>query len=167
MRQSSQLRFFFGIFLLLPAAPLNAELFQWTDSRGAIHFTDNFYSVPESLRGSPNLITRNDWKESVAFQEPIAEPKVSEGISPPGPEPTQSTPPVVIHYNPQPLTIVVVHSIMRRPKEKRCFLPEGCAPAFRPDFNDRRYVHPSAFDPGGSRQFIHPGSFRSPRRSKN
>ncbi|MGH7830539.1 MAG: hypothetical protein ACREP8_10225, partial [Candidatus Binatia bacterium] len=132
-----------------------------------------FYSVPEYLRGSPQLVVRQDVEITARFseasaqaEEPLSEEKPPEMTSPPEPEAGKSIQPI-IHYNPQSVQIVVVNSIVRRHKEKRCFLPEGCAPAFRPDFNDRRFIHPSAFDPGGSRQFIHPGSFRSPRRSKN
>ena len=164
MRQTSKLGFFFGIFLLLPAAPVNAELFQWTDSRGVIHFTDNFYSVPEYLRGSPQLVVRQDVEITARFSEapaqaeqPLSEEKRPEVGSPSEPEPSKIPQPI-IHYNPQSIQIVVVHSIVRRPKEKRCLFPEGCVPAFRPNFNDRRYIHPSVFN-GGPQQHLQPQLF--------
>jgi len=34
---------------------LGADLFQWTDAVGVVHFTDSFNSVPESMRDSRGL----------------------------------------------------------------------------------------------------------------
>jgi len=35
-----------GFFLLMCSLTLGADLFQWTDETGVIHFTDSFNSVP-------------------------------------------------------------------------------------------------------------------------
>jgi hypothetical protein len=38
---------------LAPAAPLPAaEMYQWIDSRGVIHFTDTLKNVPAAVRNS-------------------------------------------------------------------------------------------------------------------
>jgi hypothetical protein len=165
--------FFLWILLLAPALPLRGEVFQWTDSRGIIHFTDNLHSVPQFLRGSPHLIIREDLGEKETASEssprpefvskqPILEPKAPEKVTPSEPEPTKVTPPVV-HYNPQYFNVVVVNSIVRPTKNRGCPPPQGCRSVFRPNFDDRRYIHPSVFN-GGSRQYIHPESSQSPRR---
>ena len=151
------------LFLLSPAV-LNAQVFQWTDGRGVIHWTDNLHSVPEALRNSPQLVIRQDLaprdKNFEASnlpegpgQELAPEEKLPEATSPADREPA-NLPRQVVHYNPQQTTIVVVNhtTIVRPPKDKSC-AAEGCKPVFRPNFNDRRYIHPSVFD-GGSRQYI-------------
>jgi len=163
-----------GFFLLSLAltltapALLKAQVFQWTDPRGVIHFTDNASSIPESIKGSTRLIVRTDMRptnESIettpAAVESFEEPTVQAEPAPSEPQPAK-TPAPIIHYNPQQVTIVVVNTVVRRPKRK-CFLPEGCKPVFRPSFDDRRFIHPSVFD-GGSRQFIQPGSFQPLRK---
>lgn len=170
MMRTKKLGYLFWMFLLLPATPLRAELYQWIDSRGTIHFTDNLHSVPESLRDSPRLIIREDfeitgrWSETltppeVTIQEPILEPKVPEVVRLPRPEPAKVAP-TIIDNSQHFTTIVIVNSFVRRSKKRRCLIPEGCRPVFRPNFNDRRFIHPSVFNSGGSRQYIHPESFR-------
>lgn len=145
---------FLWILLWLSATPIRAEVFQWTDDRGIIHFTDNLHLVPEGLRNSPQLIIRQSLPEPT-WQEPIWEEKRPEAeIS--GDEEPIKLPQPVVHYSPQQTTVVVVNTaVVRRPREKRCLIPEGCKPVFQPNFNDRRYIHPSVFD-GGSRQYIQP-----------
>lgn len=163
--RTKKLRFFFWIFFFLVPTLLRAELFQWTDPRGVVHFTDNLHSVPEHLRNSPHLIIRQELAvkrgssetstlSENARQESVSEPKTAAVVPPPEPEPTKGAPPV-IYYNPQYFTIVVVDSIVRRPKNRVCLIAESCRPVFRPNFADRRYIHPTVFT-GGSRQFIHP-----------
>lgn len=150
--------FIFVSLALCVAVPgsSRAEVFQWTDSRGVIHFTDNPSTIPEAVKGSPRLITRTDLdsaKESMetppasgpAAEEPALEPE-------PAPAPTipdmAKVPPPIVHYNynPQHFTIVVVNSALRRPKKGDCASPQGCRGIFRPSFDDRRFIHPSAFD---------------------
>ena len=41
-----------GLFLLIESSIASAQIFQWTDVKGIIHFTDNPYSIPESIRNS-------------------------------------------------------------------------------------------------------------------
>lgn len=148
-------------------APVGAQVFQWTDARGIIHFTDNLDSVPQPVRDSPQLIiwqnlASNDKNvETPTFpeiprQEPLLEEKPPETTGPAEREPAK-LPQQVVHYSPQHTTIVVVNNttIVRRPKERSC-VTEGCKPVLpQLNFNDRRYVHPSAFD-GGPRQYIQP-----------
>lgn len=152
------------MLLFSSPAPLMAQLFQWTDARGTIHLTDNLHSVPESLRGARSLIIRNDFNikggalelpraPETDRQEPVTEPKSPDVAGPP--EAAQKTAAPNIHYNPQPITIVVVNSTVNHTRKHRCPVPEGCQGLLRPNFDDRRYIHPSVFD-GGSRQFIQP-----------
>jgi len=53
---------------------LGADLFQWTDAVGVIHFTDSFNSVPESMRDSPRLIIRPGFFSPVAKQLSFEQP---------------------------------------------------------------------------------------------
>jgi len=143
--------------LLLPVTSLRAELYQWTDARGTVHFTDNLHTVPELLRNSPHLIIRQDsWSEkSPLSSTPPETLPPEEALSPKEVEPAKAAPQIV-HYNPQQTTIVVVNSIVHRPRRHPCPGAVRCQPqVFRPNFEDRRYIHPSVFD-GGSRQYIQP-----------
>lgn len=144
--------------------PAWAQVFQWSDARGVIHFTDNASAIPESVKGSPQLIIRTDMNlrsdgfdsapaQERAVEQPAFEPEATPTPAPSTAEPAKSPAPI-IHYNPQNYTIVVINSVVRKPK-KECLLPEGCKPVFQPSFDDRRFIHPSVFD-GGSRQFIQP-----------
>ena len=146
-----------SLFLLMLSilffhSPLGAQLFQWTDNRGVIHFTDNLHSAPASLRASPLLIIREDIDiRGVNSSEPVWAPDVPEVVSSPEPEPPKVAPPV-IHYSPQDIAIVVINNIVRRPRDRFC-LVECPRPVPRFNFEDRRYIHPSVFN-GGSRQYI-------------
>ena len=166
----------FGIalWMLILFSPTlaNAEVFQWTDSRGIIHLTDNLHSVPDSLRGSPSLIIRRDLdvkrtssgisnQPENANEEPPSQPKSPEVVSPPESEQKTVAPPKV-DYHPQFINIVVINTIVHQRKQP-CLSPEGCQGVFRPNFDDRRFIHSSVFD-GGSRQFIQPELFPSTRR---
>lgn len=144
---------FLWILLWLSATPVRAEVFQWTDDRGIIHFTDNLHLVPEGLRSSPQLIIRQSLPEPT-WQEPIWEEKRPEAEIAGDEEPIKLPQPVV-HYSPQQTTVVVVNSIVHHPRRHPCPGPRRCESTFRPNFEDRRYIHPSVFD-GGSRQYIQP-----------
>ncbi|MGH7773531.1 MAG: DUF4124 domain-containing protein [Candidatus Binatia bacterium] len=167
MLQKVKLGFLFLTLFFLSPIPLRAELFQWTDARGVVHFTDNLHSVPEHLRGSPLLTIRRDIDtksessetstlSEVARQDPVLEAKTPEAVIPIELEATQLDQPI-IHYNPQYFHVVVVHPIVRRSKKKPCLIPEGCRTVFRPNFEDRRYIHPSAFN--GGPQYVRPELF--------
>jgi len=65
------------------------------------------------------------------------------------PKPIATT---VVTYAPQEV-IVVVNSNSPQPNVHPCNFGNHCKPASRPDFTDRRYIHPSVFD-GGSRRSI-------------
>lgn len=156
---------FLCLFLWVSPVFSGGEVYQWTDSMGTIHFTDNPHSVPEYLRGSPDLTIRLDFDigggsssegepsvtltpPEITKMEPVWEPKAPEVFR--SPEPRKAIPTVVDnsqHFT----TIVVVNRIVRLRKKRRC-----CRGVFRPNFNDRRFVHPSVFNNGGSRQFIRP-----------
>ena len=161
------------LILLLSSTLAHAETFQWTDSRGIIHLTDNLYSVPESLRGSPSLIIRQDLdtkrtssgisnQPENANVEPPSQPKSPEVVGPPESE-QKTVAPQNIYYNPQNINIVVINSVVHHPSKHLCSNPQGCQGVFRPNFDDRRFVHPSVFN-GGSRQFIQPELFPSTRK---
>ena len=165
MMKSQMLGTLLWIAFLLSPALSDAEVFQWTDARGVIHWTDNLASVPESVRASPGLIIRQDiavkaisseissQPENANLQPPL-QPQPPEVVGPSGSE-QKPLPPTNIHYNPQPVTIVVVNSTVHHPRKHPCHSPDGCQGVFRPNFDDRRYIHPSVFN-GGSRQYIHP-----------
>lgn len=61
---------FFLAFLTPPASRLSPvlsqEFYRWTDDSGAVHFTDNLYSIPEKYRGQVEK----------RFQTPSREPAV-------------------------------------------------------------------------------------------
>ena len=149
-----------GYFLLIHSVALGADLFQWTDANGVIHFTDNSFAVPESVRRSANLIVRPDFLspsapsgggQGLLEQLPAAKPEVSQ------PSPllaSEPGPPTFVTYAPQEVTIVVVNSSVQQPGTKSC-VGDNCKRGFRPDFNHRWHVHPRVFA-GGSRQFIRP-----------
>lgn len=159
-------------FLLSPAI-LHAQVFQWTDARGVIHWTDNLHSVPDSLRGSPSLIIRQDldvkrtsWEIFDQAEdrntEPVSPPKAPEIPRPTEPEQKTAAPPT-IQYSPQFTNVVVINSTVLHLKKRPCPSSQGCQGVFRPNFDDRRFIHPSVFD-GGSRQYIHPGLSQPPRK---
>ena len=164
-----KLGFLLWMSLLFPT-PISAQLFQWTGPTGVIHFTDNWHSVPDSLKDSPYLIIREDFnlrerpaETSTAPDTPKQElVRPPDMVRPPEPEPSKASAPVI--YNPQYFNIVVVNTIVRHSKRDNCGLAR-CqpTPVFRPNFNDRRYIHPSVFT-GGPHQYIHPEVFSSTRR---
>jgi len=150
------------ILILLPASA-RAEVYQWIDARGVIHLTDNLHSVPESVRSSAALVTRRDLDSSGSGElllqpdqnivfEPFAQPQSREGVIPS--EPEKTTPPTNIFYSPQQI-IVVTNPAVIHPRKPACRIPEGCQGVFRPNPNDRRYIHPSVFS-GGGRQYVQP-----------
>jgi hypothetical protein len=146
------------LFLWVPPVLSMGEVYQWTDSRGVIHFTDNYQLVPEPLKDTPRLIVREDFLTEGEFSEasPLFE-NVRQGPVP-EPVPVKVVPQVIDnsqHFN----TIVVVNSFATRPITKPCLHSKGCGPVFRPNFRDRRFIHPSVFR-RGSRQYIHPKSSR-------
>jgi hypothetical protein len=177
--------------LVLSLCPsfVGADVYQWTDPRGVVHFTDNFLSVPDAFRNSPKLIIHHDVEpkrkssEISTAEEPsgkgvidapqapeAAGPREQELSGPSQPVIYHSPPPVVYHnpppvvyYSPQYFQIVVVNPAVRHPHKKPCLIPEGCKPSFRPNFDDRRFIHPSVFD-GGSRRLVHPKSSKPARR---
>ncbi|MFQ5853692.1 MAG: DUF4124 domain-containing protein [Candidatus Binatia bacterium] len=160
---------FFCLFLWLSPVFSAGQVYQWTDSRGVIHFTDDYQAVPEPLKGSPRLVVREGFQiegessktstlSQTPGQRPIPEPKAREVIRAPEPQAVKAVPAIIDHSQ-HFTTIVVVNSNVLRLKKKPCLTAEGCRPVFRPNFADRRYIHPSVFS-GGSRQYIRPESFQ-------
>ncbi len=45
---------FLGLFLI-PATPLRAEIFKWTDDQGKVHFTNDKSSIPRKFRDAGDL----------------------------------------------------------------------------------------------------------------
>jgi hypothetical protein len=150
-----------SIALLFAHLPASAnQIYQWTDLAGTVHFTDNLSSIPESIRNSRQVITRNDLAvtdQSISGPQTTRPqqslPQLSQ--APVESEREQIVPPTIVIV-PQETTIVVVNSHRDRKKPPPCVQGPHCPPAFRPNFNDRRYIHPSVFFPGGSRQYIEP-----------
>src|SRR5262245_65800270 len=60
--------FRFLLWVIATASPAHAaEVYQWCDSTGGIHFTDDYYATPVALRGTPDLIVRNDLRSEERF----------------------------------------------------------------------------------------------------
>ncbi|MGH7824043.1 MAG: DUF4124 domain-containing protein [Candidatus Binatia bacterium] len=144
--------------LLTSSPSLADEVYQWTDVNGVVHFTDSLDSVPKSARKSSSFVAR----KFMNYQ--TTAPNITEVVqsSPAGRdteqtlEPLPAQPePVPVVYAPQEVMIVVVNSGNRQPKRHSGKADAHRKPAFRPDFNNRQYIHPSVFN-GGSRQYIHP-----------
>lgn len=158
-----KLGFLFWMLLMFPA-PLSAQLFQWTGPTGVVHFTDDWHSVPDSLKDSPDLIIRQDFNlgersaatsaSDIAKQEPVLHPP--DVVMAPEPQPAKASEPII--YNPQYFNIVVLNPIVGRSKKDNCGVGH-CqpTPVFRPNFNDRRHIHPSVFT-NGPHQYIHPNA---------
>ena len=150
-----------SIFVALESAVAAADLFQWTDPSGVIHFTDNPYTVPESVHKSGRLLVRKGFLvNSQAFNEisvppaPV-QPSVNAETKDDSAADSKQSEPTSLTYSPQEINVVIVNTNIRRPKLKSCGAGQSCKPRFRPDFNDRQYIHPSVFN-GGPRQYIHP-----------
>lgn len=143
-----------GLLLSVQASEAGSQIFQWTDAKSVIHFTDNPHSIPESVRNSSALIVRKDLdtKSNSSFDtaEPFAALPNPSATNPPDIDATEPAPTVI--YAPQEVNIVVVDSHSRRPQSHACQFGANCKAAFRPRLTDRRYIHPD----GGSRQYVHP-----------
>ena len=144
-----------GLSLLMETSIASAQIFQWTDVKSVIHFTDNPYSIPESIRNSSAFIVRKDMDtkspSSVTTFDPLPAAEISSATNPLDADPTPIAT-TVVTYAPQEV-IVVVNSNSRPPNVHPCNFGSHCKPAFRPDITDRRYIHPSVFD-GGSRRYV-------------
>ncbi|MGH7833759.1 MAG: DUF4124 domain-containing protein [Candidatus Binatia bacterium] len=130
------------------SVPVQAEIFQWTDSKGTIHFTDDYYRVPPSLKGSGRLIIRRDLPSGgPAFRvgEEEAGLDAAKTQEPPLEQELGPAPAAVVSYDSHDIQ-VVVNSFGSLSSSKHCLATERCRPRARFDFNDRRYVHPSVFD---------------------
>jgi hypothetical protein len=153
--------YFITIFAALQPAVSAADLFQWTDASGTIHFTDNPYAVPEPIQRSGKLLVRKDFlvnaepfeKTSVPA-EPI-QPKLNSETRYDSASDSKQSEPTSFTYSQQETNIVVVNQSVQRPKSRVCGAGQNCKPGFHPDFNDRRYIHPNVFN-GGTRQYIQP-----------
>jgi Domain of unknown function (DUF4124) len=120
-----------------------AEIFQWTDARGILHFTDNPYSIPETVRNSSMLIVRNDFHPAgSSSSEPVAPLATSSQAEEAGSDASR-LPSHAITYAPTEANIIVV-SRNTRVKKNPCVSVHDCRAAFRPDGAKRRYIHTSA-----------------------
>src|SRR5512145_1766085 len=85
-------RVFFLLFANLLLADfdraLAGEIFQWVDSRGVIHFTDDYARIPVDVRGTPDLIVRHAFAESEQKPPSVLAEKSEPGI-----------PPTELHYD--------------------------------------------------------------------
>jgi hypothetical protein len=145
----------FGLALILGSPAAANEIYQWTDVKGVIHFADSLNWVPETARNSSSFVVRKDLDNTSKITElphrtpePIVNPEAAPLLEP---MPNRTDPTSVV-YASQEVTIVVVNSATRHFKRRPC---SHCKPVFRPDFNNRQYIHPSVFN-GGSRQYVYP-----------
>ncbi len=72
------------MLLVLSAGTLRAEIYQWADESGTIHFTDDLSSVPPSVRGKARLLLRE-------APPTIQAPRPGD-VAPTAPYPTDSGP---------------------------------------------------------------------------
>jgi hypothetical protein len=148
--------------LLISSNAATNEIYQWTDVNGVLHFTDTLTAVPQAARNSASFIVRRDFtinkipEVTQMSVEPLVQPEMARPAEPAS-LPSQ---PLATVYAPQEVTIVVVNSSIGRPKHDPCKFGAHCRPVFRPDFNNRQYIHPSVFN-GGSRQYVHPSVFNA------
>jgi hypothetical protein len=162
-----------SIFLLLAlglSAPAQAEIFQWTDSKGTIHFTDDYDRVPPSLKGSDRLIIRSDLPSGAPTFPAREEEARRDAFKPQQPlEPESSSAPATGVFHDSQDIQVVVNSFGSLNSGKHCLVPKSCRARARFDFNDRRYIHPSVFDNTlqprvrGAPSGRHPSFFRGSR----
>ncbi len=138
------------------------EVYQWTDPRGVIHFSDNLGSVPVAVRESPQLIVRRDLFVHETLADPAAQqyyPQDSR-FEPAVPQshPVEFNPTII--YSPQTTTnIVVVNSGIRRVRRRSFPVHGRHEPSLERKFKGRQYIHPEAHS-GSRRQNIHPEAFR-------
>jgi hypothetical protein len=165
-------RVFFLLFANLVLADfdraLAGEIFQWVDSRGIIHFTDDYARIPVDVRGTPDLIVRHAFAESDQKPPSVHAEKSEAGIPPTEPHydrlgEKDAYDEVMEKYSPDTsadagasdnVTIVVVNNSVHK---KRCH-GHACSGRFQPNFNDRQHIHPDVFN-GGTRQYIQQGAF--------
>jgi hypothetical protein len=140
-----------SLFLLLAlglSMPAQAEIFQWTDSNGTIHFTDDYDRVPPSLKGSDRLVIRSDLPSggpAFLVREEEAGLDTTKTRESPLQQESSPAPAAAGSYDSQDIQ-VVVNSFGSVGSGKHCLVPGHCRSRARFDFNDRRYVHPSVFD---------------------
>jgi hypothetical protein len=159
-----------ALCLLLQTRGAGAEIFQWTDAKGTLHFTDNPHRIPEAMRNSPALIIRKDLEvespppETVPLPLPAAAPVSASVLSDGETHQTGTEANYAVEEVNEINNIIVVfgNSQSRRGRAHSCRFGGNCRPVFRANFADRQYIHPSVFD-GGSRQYIHPGSQSLPK----
>lgn len=154
------------MFFFLPATSLGSEVFQWTDSRGVIHFTDDYSRIAAGVRGTPDVIIRHSFAESeqktpavvTVTKEPVGGDKREyerlgreDAYEPKEKYSNDASADTGASEN---VTIVVVNNSVHK---KPC-RGHACSGRFQPNFNDRRYIHPDVFN-GGTRQYIQPNAF--------
>jgi len=57
-----------GLSLLIQSSLASAQIFQWTDSEGVIHFTDNPYLISESIRSLLPSLSAETWILKIILQ---------------------------------------------------------------------------------------------------
>ena len=157
------------VSLLLWVSPAFSigEVYQWTDPRGVIHFSDNLNSVPVALWESPQLIVRRDLFVHETLAGPAAQQQYPQEsrFAPTVPQshPVEFNPSII--YSPQTTTnIVVVNSGIRRVRKRPFPVHRHHGLSFERKFKGRQYIHPEAHS-GRRRQYIHPEAFRQRRPS--
>jgi hypothetical protein len=154
-----------GLALLISSNAATNEIYQWTDINNVIHFTDNLSAIPEAARNSSSFVVRRDLPRTPntpEVRQMPAEPLIQAEATR-IPEPIALPSEITAVYAPQDVTIVVVDWAIPPPRHAPCKFGAHCRPVFRPDFNNRQYIHPSVFN-GGSRQYVHPSVFNGSSR---
>lgn len=125
-----------------------AEIFQWTDARGILHFTDNPYSIPENIRNSSTLIVRNDLHQAGGSSSQPAEPVAPWAISSQADEAgSDARRPLshIVTYSAPEANIIIVNP-NPRVKKNPCVSVHDCRAAFHPERSKRWHIHTSTLN---------------------
>jgi hypothetical protein len=139
-----------ALTLFTQAGIARAEIFQWTDARGILHFTDNPHSIPENIRNSSTLIVRNDLHpasdSSSQPAEPVAPWAISSQAEETGSDASRPLSHIVTYTAPEANIIIV--SPNTRVKKNPCVSVHDCRAAFRPEQSKRRHIRTSTLSRG-------------------
>ena len=126
----------FLAFLTPPASrlspALSQEYYRWTDDTGAVHFTDNIYSIPEKYR---NQIEKRQYVPPRQFSSPVREQEKGK------PQTAQ----VVVPFERQG-SLIIVEGVVNRSTPVKFILDTGAEVTSLP----RSLAAQMGIDPGGS-----------------
>ncbi len=161
-RQIQALAFLTGFLWVAPSNLMGADLFQWTDIGGVIHFSDNPYAVPDSLRNSIKLIVHKNFTSDgggsvgESIDTETVQTTLNNDLTGASEVNNQSESSSLTPDTPQETIIVVVNTEKPHFRRAKACAGPGCKPSFRPVFDKRQPIQPRVFD-GSSALSGHPG----------